>query len=452
MEIRQNLFMEIANYRKNTIDLSRRIVKGRHLIKENRDGTGDRMSEFNTLDDVDVKNKTVLLRIDINSTIDLEENGIIGRERFRRILPTLNELKEANTVLLAHQSRPGRRDCVKLGPHREVLEGVSGRKVKYVDDLIGSAAVRAVKALKKGDLLLLENTRLYSEEIAYQGRVAEELEGSYIVRNLYPLADLFVFDAFAAAHRRQPSTAGFTGVLPSAAGRLVEEEIAALDLTLSGERGLTGVVLGGAKVEDSISVAKNLLSSGKADKILVSGLVANVFFMANGLELGRNNENFLRNKVGKLDKYVAEAKSLLYTYPYKIFIPDDVAVDAGGEREEIYIDLLPTDKMIKDIGKATMELFTEEIKACGSVILNGPSGVFEEEKFALGTEKLFAAMAEADGYTVVGGGETTTAVDRLGLRDGIDHVSTGGGATMTYLAGKEMPVLRCLEKSKGKFG
>ena len=405
---------------------------------------------FHTLDDIQLKDKTVLMRVDINSTIDLKRNEIIGRERFRQLIPSIKEMADSKLVLLAHQSRAGNRDCTKLSLHRDVLEEVIGRPVKYVEDLIGAEARREIKALKSGEILLLENTRLYAEENAFSNRPPRFTKDTYIVSNIAPLCDLFVFDAFAAAHRSQPSLNGFTEVLPSAAGRLMEKEIDALGSILLGEKKPMAVVLGGVKIDDSIEIAQNLLASGKADKLLVTGLVANVFLVANGIDLGKRNLDILRSKTKNLDRYIEIARNLIFKYPYQVFMPDDVAVDNNGAREDIFIDD-STEMEIKDLGCNTIEFFCEEIRTCKSVMLNGPAGVFEKEEFAIGTEKIFRAASEDGIFAVMGGGETTVAIDRYGLRDGIEHISTGGGAAMTFLAGRDMPVLNSLKANMNKF-
>ncbi len=407
--------------------------------------------DFYTMDDFEFKDKTVLVRIDINSTIDLDKIEIMGRERFHRITATLDELKDSKVVLLAHQSRTGSPDCIKLAPHRDVLEEVLGRKVGYVEDLIGSEARKAVEGMKAGDIVLLENARLYAEENAFANRPPHLMGSTYIVKNLAPLCDIFVFEAFAAVHRSQPSLNGFTAAIPSAAGRLVEREMAALGSILSGERRPMTAVLGGVKVDDSIEVARNLLADDKMDKLLVTGLVANVFLLANNIDLGVKNIRVLKSKVKDLDRYVEMAKGLLYKYPYRVFMPDDVAVDDGGGRKDIFIDE-STDKLIKDLGHNTIQFFCEEIRTSKAVVLNGPAGVFEEDDFSYGTRKIFEAAAEKEIFTVMGGGETTTVIDRYGLREGIDHISTGGGAAISFLAGRPMPVLKSLEINKKKFG
>lgn len=407
--------------------------------------------DYYTMDDFEFKNRTVLLRVDINSSIDMDKMKITGRERFRQILPTLEELGEAKVVLLAHQSRTGSPDCVKLEPHRKVLEEILGRKVKHVEDLIGSEARRAIGELRPGDVLLLENTRLYAEENAFANRPPHLMKDTYIVKNLTPPCDVFIFDAFAAAHRSQPSLNGFTATLPSAAGRLMEKEIEALGGILTGERKPLAVVLGGVKVDDSIEVARNLLRDGKADKLFVTGLVANVFLLANNIDLGVANIKVLKSRVKDLEKYVEMARGLIYRHPYRIFMPDDVAVDDDGNRKDIFIDET-NEKLIKDLGVHTIQFFCEEIRTCKAVVLNGPAGVFEEEAFAFGTQRIFETAAEQGIYSVMGGGETTTVIDRFGLRDGIDHISTGGGAAISMLAGKTMPVIKSLIANRKIFG
>ena len=403
------------------------------------------------MDDLTFDDKTILMRVDINSTIDLEKNEIIGRERFHQLLPSIRLTEGGKLVLLAHQSRAGLPDCVKLDLHKAVLEEETGREVKYVEDLIGAEARRAVADLENGEILLLENTRLYAEENAFSNRPPQLTKNTYIVKNLAPLCDCFVFDAFAASHRSQPSLNGFTEFLPSAAGKLMDREIAALDGIISGKRKPMGVVLGGVKIDDSVEIARNLLSSGKADKLFVTGLVANLFLLANKMDIGKKNLGILKSRAKDLDRYIEIARSLIYKYPYQIFMPDDLAVDDGGKREEIFIDMLPVEKPIKDLGMNTIEFYCDEMSRCSSILLNGPAGVFEDEEFSFGTRKIFETAASQDIYSVMGGGETTTVIDRYGLRDGIDHISTGGGACMNYLAGRESPVLKSLILNKKKF-
>lgn len=417
-----------------------------------KDVDGDTLAkEYYTMDDLPLNNKTVLMRVDINSTIDLKNKEIKGRERFRQLLPSIRLTEESRLVLLAHQSRAGLPDCIKLDLHRGVLEEEIGREVIYVEDLIGAESRRAVENLGNGEILLLENTRLYAEENAFGNRPPHLTKNTYIVRNLAPLCDYFVFDAFAASHRSQPSLNGFMELLPSAAGKLMEKEITALDGIITGERKPMGVVLGGVKIDDSVEIARNLLSSGKADKLFVTGLVANLFLAANKMDIGKKNFDILKSKVNDLEKYVEMARSLIYKYPYQIFMPDDIAVEDGGKRNEIFIDMLPTEKPIKDLGTNTIEFYCDEISQCSSIMLNGPAGVFENEEFSFGTRRIFETAASRDIFSVMGGGETTTVIDQYDLRNGIDHISTGGGACLNYLAGKEMPVLKSLALNKKKF-
>lgn len=406
--------------------------------------------EFLTLDDFDLRGRTALVRLDINSPLDPATNRILNDSRLREHLTTLRDLRETRVAILAHQSRPGRDDCTTMEGHAERLSYLLGKEVHYVDSLFGRSARNAIRTMEPGDIVLLENTRFYAEEEMFKDdpvRMAKTL----MVRTLAPMADLFVHDAFAAAHRAQPSLVGFCEVMPSAAGRTMEKEVKMLDRALQSPERPKVVILGGIKTLDSIAVTRHFLGKGIIDKVLTTGGVGNVFLWAQGKSLGKGNEEFLRRELGDTDGLVEEARKLLREFPSRILIPVDVAVNAKGKRREVDVTDLPTDLPIQDIGLDTVGRYIGEVRAARTIILNGPAGVFEVEEFSTGTRELFRAVAEATAFKVVGGGHTVAAVEQFGLAPRMDHVSTGGGALIDYLAGRPMPGVEALRRARQKF-
>lgn len=406
--------------------------------------------EFLTLDDFDLHGRTALVRLDINSPLDPATNRILNDSRLREHLATLRDLRETRVAILAHQSRPGRDDCTTMEGHAERLSYLLGKEVHYIDSLFGRSARNAIRTMEPGDVVLLENTRFYAEEEMFKDdpvRMAKTL----MVRTLAPMADLFVHDAFAAAHRAQPSLVGFCEVMPSAAGRTMEKEVKMLDRALRSPERPKVVILGGIKTLDSIAVTRHFLGKGIIDKVLTTGGVGNVFLWAQGKSLGKVNEEFLRRELGDADALVEEARKLLREFPSRILIPVDVAVNAKGKRREVDVTDLPTDLPIQDIGLDTVGRYIGEVRAARTIILNGPAGVFEVEEFSTGTRELFRAVAEASAFKVVGGGHTVAAVEQFGLAPRMDHVSTGGGALIDYLAGRPMPGVEALRRARQKF-
>lgn len=409
------------------------------------------MTEYFTLDDFDLKDRTVLLRVDINSPINPDTGELLGDTRIRAHLDTIRALEDSKVAIMAHQSRPGSRDFVSLKVHAERLSSLLGIDIRFVDDLFGSTARKAIKAMESGDVIVLENVRFYSEEVGikkYNGKDFTPQADTNIVRNLSPLADYFVNDAFAAAHRAQPTLVGFVERLPSIAGPLMEKELKNLGRALEGAESPSIAVLGGAKADDSIDIIKNMLSNGMVDYVLTTGVVANIFLYASGVNIGKPSTEYIMTKFKDPEKIINEAKDILKKWPDKVKMPTDVALNDHGKRKGISVKELPVDIPIYDIGLDTIVEYSDYIERAKTIIANGPAGVFEMEEFALGTEELFKAMANSEGFTVMGGGETTTVCSILGISDMIDHISTGGGASINFLAGKPMPVKIALERSK----
>jgi len=391
-----------------------------------------------TLDDVDYDGKSVLVRVDINAPI--VNSTILDTTRFESHIPTLKELESAKVVLLAHQSRPGKKDFTTLKAHAEVLSNLLGRKVKYVDEIFSSRAIEEIKSLNEGEVLLLENVRFYSEE--QLKRSAEEHATCHMVQRLKDLFDLFVNDAFSACHRPHASLIGFVPVLPSVVGRLVEREVKALSRVFE-EKGRKVFILGGAKIEDSVKVLKNVLTKGIADKVVLTGVVANYFLMLSGVDIGEVNKNVVKENKGDVSD--EEMLEILKKYRDKIVLPKDVAVDKDGVRVDVPLEKFDGRYMIKDIGIETISMLSEEIPKYDVAVINGPAGVFEDERFTLGTSEILKAVAKAK-YSVVGGGHIATATRMFGLDKLMDHISTAGGACIRFLSGEKLIALEVIRE------
>ncbi len=406
------------------------------------------MKEYNTLDDFDVENKTVLLRVDFNLPLDKNTLDILDTTRIERALPTIKELveKHAKTVILAHQGRQGSWDFTSLEKHTKALENLLGKKVRYVNDIYGEEAENAIKKLQNNDVLLLGNVRKFPSET--EKKSAEEHAQSELIQNLYPLADLFVNDAFAAAHRSQCSLIGFTAVLPSCAGRLMEKELNALEKIVASPEKPSVFLFGGAKFSDVIITIEQLLDDKIADKIILTGLPAHAFLKAKGIRLGANNEAIL-SKEGTPENF-NEIKKLLTKYRDNICLPVDFALQKNTKRSEIDISELPTEYNLCDIGEKSIEHFKHIISDAKTVFLSGPCGVFENPIFMKGTKEIFTFVANADVFSIVGGGHTVAAIEQLGLDDKISHISTGGGSLEKFMMGEKLPVIEALKNAKKK--
>ena len=403
--------------------------------------------DFCTMDDFDLDNKTVLVRVDINSPVDPATGLILDDTRIRLHAETIGELsnKGAKTVVLAHQSRPGKKDFTTLKQHAESLSKILNHKVKYVDDIFGSNARTAISKMKRRDIILLENVRFYSEEILKRDPKLQS--ETHMVQKLSPLADYFINDAFAAAHRSQPSLVGFAFILPSAAGRVMERELKALYNALNNVKKPCIFILGGVKVDDSIMVMENVLEKGSADYILTTGLVANIFLWASGVNIGRYNKNFIERK--GYCKFVKKSKKLLKNYSEQIIIPKDVAVCIGEKRVEFSIDKIPN-QPIYDIGTETITEYAGYIRKAETLFANGPAGVFEKEEFNVGTDDILNAIASSNAFSIIGGGHLAAAANQMGLSSGISHISSGGGASINLLAGEDLPVVKVLRERATK--
>ena len=409
------------------------------------------MAKVLTLDEVDLDGRIVLVRVDINSPLNPETNVFMDDTRMRRILPTLNKLSKSKVVLLAHQSRPGKKDFTSTLGHARELGRLLGRNVKWVDDIYGKKALTAIEGLEDGELLMLNNVRMDDEENNTKGSF-DIMAETQMVQNLSMIADAFVNDAFACAHRSSPSIVGFTNTLPCIAGELMNYELSKLGQALDNPKRPCIAVLGGIKVDDSVIVADNMLRGGTCDHIWTTGGVANLFLYISGIDIGDMNVAFLKGELkDSWDETVAKASKLLVDFPECIIMPSDVALNLTGNRVDHPIQNLPIDGQIFDLGITSIRALSKAIKSAGTIILNGPAGVFEQTDFALGTVEMLNACAEGDGYAVMGGGHTATLVSQRGLANKMGHVSTGGGACLDLLAGRVLPGVASLEESAKQF-
>ncbi|MGD6809809.1 MAG: phosphoglycerate kinase [Candidatus Bathyarchaeia archaeon] len=401
------------------------------------------MVNFKTLDDFNVKNKTVIVRVDFNSEVDPQTKRVTNDTRIRAYATTLKELAEkgAKVVVLSHQGRKGDPDYTTLKQHAEILQQIVQSPVKYVDDLFGEKAKNAIKQLQDGEILVLENVRSWSGETKRGS--PEQQSKTELVQNLAPFADLFVSDAFSVAHRDNVSMVGFTPVLPSAAGRIMERELRHLSKALEDPHHPCVYVMGGAKADDSLEISNYVLNNNVADHVLLGGVTSQLFMAAKGVDLGKETMDFLAKK--GLFKFIPGIQALLSEHPEKILLPTDVALEVYGKREEIPASQLPSKHPIFDIGSKTVEKYVQIISTAKSIVVSGPLGVYENSEFCYGTKTVFEAIANSGAFSLAGGGNTIAAIDQYGLTDKISYISTAGGALVEFLMGKKLPGVVALE-------
>ena len=402
------------------------------------------MAKYLTIDDFNVKDKVVLVRVDFNSEIDPETKKVTSDVRIRaHAETTIKELAEkgAKVVILAHQGRKGEADFTPLKQHAEILGRILKCPVKYVGDIYGEEAQAAIKNLQSGEVLVLGNVRGFDGET--KKGTPEEHAKTPLVQQLAPLADLFVNDAFAAAHRAHVSMVGFTAVLPSAAGRIMERELKSLSRALETPEKPCVYVMGGAKADDSLEISKYVLGNSIADYVVVGGVTSQLFLAAKGVNLGKTTMDFLAKK--ELIGLIPGIKALMQKYTDGIAVPVDVALDVNGKRKEITVDQLPTEYSIFDIGTKTAENYTEIISKAKSIVVSGPMGVYENKEFNYGTKKVFEAIADSKAFSLAGGGNTIAAIQEYGLTKKISYISTAGGALIEFLMGKQLPGVVALE-------
>lgn len=377
-----------------------------------------RSMKYKTLDDFKLKGKRILLRVDLNSEID--KGKVILNDRFLEHKKTIQTLKrkKAKTVILAHQSRPGKPDFISLRQHAELL------KVKFVPDILGKKAIKAITELKPGQTMLLENIRTLKEEFSPN-------KNNDLVRILSPLFDFYINDAFSISHRNHTSIVSFPKVLKSAIGPVMEKELKALS-KIKLKNCL--YVLAGAKPEDSIQLLK------KANHVLTAGYLGQLALIAKGRNLGAQNK-FLKKEL-KHDKK-------LKPHLKKLTIPIDLAVKIKGKRKDLDLENFPSKYEIYDIGPKTQKLYIDKIKKAKCIFMKGPVGFCEEKQFCKGTKAIFQAIANSKAFSVLGGGHSTTALKKLKInKSRFGYISLSGGALVRYLAGEKLPGLEALKKRR----
>ncbi len=393
---------------------------------------------FLTLDDVVTSGKTVFVRVDINSPLDPKTKQIIDDTRIRMTRYTLESLNDAKVVVGSHQGRPGDEDFTSLEAHAKLLQKHVTQRVRFVEDTIGPEAKQQIRDLKAGEILVLDNLRLCSEENI--SATPEKLADTVMVRRLAPLFDVYVNDAFATAHRVQASIVGLPQAVRAVAGRLMAKELEALKQAYHNPQRPSVYVIGGAKAEDKLPIIENILNTGKADRVLVGGVVADVFLRASGTDFGETGNRIL----DKSPVLLETARSILRNYKDKIVLPKDLALSRGGKRIDVLVGQGTEGAPVHDIGKETSRQYADIIKGSKTVVSSGPLGVFEEGGFELGSRTVLEAMAVQGGCSVVGGGHMGSYASSLGLDKRITHVSTAGGAMLAFLAGEELPGVKAL--------
>ncbi|MEN6408100.1 MAG: phosphoglycerate kinase [Anaerolineaceae bacterium] len=384
-----------------------------------------------TVRDIDVKGKRVLVRVDFN--VPLKDGQVGDDTRIRAAMPTIQYLLDngAAVILCSHLGRPkgGPDPKFSLRPVAAHLEKLMGKPVLFAEDCVGAPAETAAKALKPGEILLLENTRFHPEE---------EKNGEDLARGMASLADLFVNDAFGTAHRAHASTEGVTHYLPGVAGFLLEKEIRYLGQAVAEPKRPFVAILGGAKISDKIGVIRNLLS--KADSILIGGGMANTFLKAKGFDMADSLVE---------EDAVETARQLLADGGGKLHLPVDMVLadrfDAEAESKTVKVGNVPAGWRILDIGPETVKAYAALLKGAGTVVWNGPMGVFEFPRFAEGTYGVAKGVADSGAISIIGGGESVAAIQQSGLADKITHISTGGGASLEMLEGLELPGVKALQ-------
>lgn len=405
-----------------------------------------------SLEGVDLRGKKVLLRPDINSPLDPQSKEIVNDERIVKTIPVIQMLLKggASVAIIAHQGDTlDYQNLTDLSKHAQKISEYLDHPVEYLDDVCGPAAVQRVKALKPGEIVILGNLRYLTEEVSTFERDVKLDAAAYTktweVRNLAPLFDLYVNEAFSAAHRNSPSMVAFQELLPTYAGPLLFQEYEALSKILHGAQKPAVFVLGGAKISDAFGMMKPVLENGTADKILTSGVTGLVMLIAAGINVGEKTVRFLKDK--DLLGFVEDSKEYLKNYPDKIMMPVDVAIEENGKRVEIDIDEMPKDTLYLDIGAKTVAAYREVLIHAKTIFANGPAGVYENPLFEAGTKGLWQAIADSPAYSVIGGGDTISSATRLIDISKIGYVCTGGGAMVRFMSGKKLPLISAMEKA-----
>jgi len=389
--------------------------------------------------DFELKGQRVVKRVDINSPID-ERGEIMSNPRLERHGESIRRLSDvgAKVIVIAHQGRAGKSDFVSLFDHARLLERITQRQVQFLPTTDPEKVRHGIEQMENGDILLLENVRMWEGEDG-------EHDKSLLVKTIAPIADIYILDALSVSHRDQASVVGFTGHLPSAAGPVLGDEIKALDTLGSGNLTL---ILGGGKAKDSIKIMRKWLEEKKARKVLLGGAISILFLDAAGHNIADSHAYLEANQ---LLEHKEEAKELLEKHKEFIVLPDDVALDIGGERIEARVNAIERGE-IKDIGENTMQHYHEEIIGAKHIVVNGPMGVYEKEEFGLGTKKVLDSIAESEAFSLVGGGHTITAIKTFEIPESkFSYVSLSGKALVQYLSGVDLPAIKALKANRKSF-
>ena len=388
-----------------------------------------------TFMDIDVSNKRVLVRVDFNVPID-EDGNIIDDTRIVSAIPTLTYLKKqgAKIILISHLGRPKGNYVAKysLKPVAQRLSHILNEEVKLASDVIGESAHKLVSQMQPGEIVMLENVRFYKEE---------EQNDDEFCKELAKLADVFVNDAFGAAHRAHASTAGVSRYLPSCAGFLMNREITTMSEVLNNPEKPFLVIFGGAKISDKIGVITKLLD--KATTILIGGAMSYTFIVAKGGKIGMSRFEKDKVETARLILEEAEKRNVKILLPVDTVVTKDFVPNAISKTVDSFN--IPDEYQGMDIGRRTIKAFKKEIKKANTIVWNGPMGVYEFDKFKKGTIKIAKAVAKSKAISVVGGGDSVAAINKTGYADRITHISTGGGATLEFLEGKTLPGVAVLD-------
>ena len=354
--------------------------------------------------------------------------------------------------MVGHQSRPGKNDFTDMSQHADRISRLIGKKVNFVSDICGEEAISEIQNLKAGEMLFLDNIRIHDDENSMKQASPEVTASSEIIMKLAPLIDVYVTDAFAAAHRNSPSLTGFSEVVPCIAGRLMAKEINNLQIAITDPPRPYIAILGGTKCDDSLRVAKNLIDRKIIDTIPVVGVVGNMMLWASGIDIGECNKDFIRNALGDAFEETWNMAVFLHENHSEYFLlPTDVAIEVNGNRIAKNVTELPTEHPIYDIGIGTLMQIRPLMINAGCILWNGPASYFELPGFAFGTIEILNMCTESSAVTIIGGGHTSSLVSNRGVVNQITHNSTGGGACLTMLSGGFMPVIDSLVRSNNKF-
>ncbi len=401
--------------------------------------------DYTSYKDVDLKGKKVLMRVDINSNIDMEHHKITRSPRIEALIPALKELKDSAIVLLAHQSRPGEKDFIDLDLHAKEIESKLGKPVKFVKDIFGDAAQKAIKELKPGEVLVLNNVRKWAPENK-EVKNFEDAEKLELIQKLAPLFDYVIQDAFGAAHRAQPSIIGWPKML---AGPITVKELYALKKIIDQPDKPMAMLIGGAKAIDKFKAMEYCFENGKLDYALLSGLTAILIFEAIGKSMGQVNHNIIAKDLEANNEII---KTTYNKFKDKITLPKDLVIDDNGKRKIIGIDeAAKYNTTTGDIGDKTEAAFKEIMNKCKTIVANGPPGIFEKEVFKKATFDMVDIMADVTKkgtFTIIGGGEMGAAAEMSGKADKVSFISTAGGAMLEILSGKDLPMIKALREKK----